>query len=161
MFAIERSETTGPRGGKRRGYCLAWRGSGFPPFGMGRRSGWYLRRPDAEDRARVMNEAWRRDLARPVRDAVRMGDGAFLVRLVDPAGAVHWLGTHGATPDGLGAVRFNNRQAAAGSLAHYSGNGDAFWNSERASRERMRERFRGWRGEVLADAELQGVRTDA
>lgn len=154
MFAIERSTQRGPNGGKPRGYCLAWRGRGFPPHGRGQRSGWYLHKADAIQAAAVANAAVARDAARPCRPPLRLGDGAYLLRLTDPAGAVHWYGRHGETPDGEEATRFTSANAAGAAMSQAMGHGPAFWESERASRERTRQKMRGWRAEVVPDSAL-------
>ena len=154
MFEIERATSTGPRGGKVKGFCLAWRGAGFPPSGRGRRSGWYKFKADALDARRVANGEAARIAARPARPALRMGSPTYVAKLIAPDGGVHWYGPEGDTPDGQEAFRFNNAQAAHGAAWGLFGHGPAFWNSERTSAERARDRFRGWQAEVIADCYL-------
>ena len=155
MFEIERATSTGPRGGNVHGFCLAWRGAGFPPSGRGRRSGWYKFKADALDARRVANNEAARIAARPARPALRNGSPSFVAKLIAPDGGVHWYGPQGDTPDGQEAFRFNNAQAAnRAGWGLFGQHNNAFWDSERASAAMARERFRGWQAEVIADCDL-------
>ena len=154
MFAIERAFTLGPRGGRVPGFCIAWRGAGRPTGGRSVRSGWYKFRSDAERVCQLANEHFREIASKPEREAVQIGMPSFVAKLIDPAGRVRWLGHAGETADGLEAFRYTNADAAWRSAANLFGHGPAFWNSERESQARLREAFRGWRFEVIADADL-------
>lgn len=156
MFAVDRYTQPGPRGGKPRGYCLEWRGPCEAPLGRARRSGWYLHRRDAETAARGANEAVQNLADRPTRPPQVTGDGAHFVRLVDPAGAVFWWSYYGATPDGERATRYRSRAAAVNGVAQALGNGPAFWEAERRSRENQRRRMRGWTALAIDESDLKG-----
>jgi hypothetical protein len=78
----------------------------------------------------------------------------FAIRFTDPRGVVSWYPegfgytSHAHATDASKAARFESEAKASRSLYGYI-SPPAFWNSERAHAEKLRQQFRNWKCEIV------------